>query len=153
MNKLKFKQKTLENIRSQIGQAIEDLDEQIKRIQESEMDKDEDQFDMDEEARDEAAHEILDRLTEQRNFLLEQQALLDRMEVKEPLHEEVAPGSVVVTNHGTFFVSVATDDVQVNGEEVRGLSREAPIYEAMKDRKKGETFTFRDVEYEVKEVY
>lgn len=153
MKKLEFKQKTHEALRRQIQQSIEELDNEIRRLREDETGKYEDQYDMNEESQDEATHEILDKLTEQRNFLVEKRDFLNNMLIQEPLHEEVGPGSVVITNNGTFFISVATDDVKVDGKSVRGISKEAPIYEVLKDKKKGDTFTFRAREYQVKEVY
>jgi nitrogen fixation/metabolism regulation signal transduction histidine kinase len=153
MNKLTFKQKVLEAIRAQVEQELKDLYTEINRIQEGEMDKEEDQFDMDEGSQDEAAHELLDRLSEQRNFSLAKQEILESMDKPEALLEEVAPGAVVVTNQGTFYISVSTDDFQVDGKQVRGISKEAPIYEVIKEKKKGNAFSFRDVGYEIKDVY
>lgn len=153
MTKLKFKQKVLEAIRAQVEQEIEDLDTEINRIQESQMDKDEDQYDMDEGSRDEAAHEVLNKLTEQRNFSLAKKQVLESMEMPKTLVEEVTPGAIVETNHGTFYISVSTDEFSVDGKQVRGISKEAPVYNVMKEKKKGDAFSFRDTDYEIKEVF
>lgn len=153
MTKLAFKQKVLETIRAQVEREIEDLNQQIERIQESEMDKDEDQFDMDEESQDEASHEVLDKLTEQRNFALTKQQIVDSMAMPQTLLDEVAPGAIVDTNQGIFYVSVATDDFPVDGKRVRGISKEAPVYELMEGKKEGDSFSFRDTSYEIREVY
>ena len=40
-----------------------------------------------------------------------------------------------------------------DGDELYGISAKAPLFEAMKGKKAGETFSFRDEVYRIEELY
>ena len=65
----------------------------------------------------------------------------------------VEPGAVVVTNQRVFFISTSIEQVEVNGESVFGISLKAPLYGVMKDKKKGESFSFGGVTYKILDLY
>ncbi|MDQ3289936.1 MAG: GreA/GreB family elongation factor [Bacteroidota bacterium] len=62
-------------------------------------------------------------------------------------------GSVVHTNLQKYFVSASVGEVQVNGEKYYAISTMSPIFKAMADKTVGETFTFRDKQYRIEEVF
>ncbi len=62
-------------------------------------------------------------------------------------------GSVVHTNLQKYFVSASVGEVQVNGEKYYAISTMSPIFKAMADKTAGETFTFRDKQYRIEEVF
>ncbi|QMU27785.1 hypothetical protein [Adhaeribacter radiodurans] len=62
-------------------------------------------------------------------------------------------GSVVHTNLQKYFVSASVGEVQVNGEKYFAISTMSPIFKAMADKTTGETFTFRDKQYQIEEVF
>lgn len=68
-------------------------------------------------------------------------------------HDTVSPGSVAVTNHRTFFIGVSSEAVDVDGQGIFGISRQAPIYAAMEGKKAGDSFDFRDTHYIIEAVY
>lgn len=68
------------------------------------------------------------------------------------IREQVAAGAIVVTNRCTFFISASLENFQVDGHSYVGISTSSPIYHAMEGRTKGDAFTFRKVEYKIKEV-
>ena len=65
----------------------------------------------------------------------------------------VEPGAVVVTNQRIFFISTSIEQVEVNGQSVFGISLKAPLYASMKDKKKGESFSFGGVNYKILDLY
>lgn len=69
------------------------------------------------------------------------------------VNEKVEPGAVVVTNQRTFFIAVSTEKVEIDGQEVFGISTKAPIYAAMEGLKKSDTFSFNGVHYTIEDVY
>ncbi len=68
-------------------------------------------------------------------------------------YDIVSPGSVVVTNHRTFFIGVSSESVDVEGQNIFGISRQAPIFSGMEGKKAGESFSFRETHYQIESVY
>jgi len=66
---------------------------------------------------------------------------------------KVEPGAVVVTNKRTFFIAVSSEKIEIDGQEIFGISTKAPIYSAMTDLKKGDQFEFNDIRYKIKDIY
>lgn len=153
LDKLAFKQKIHDQAVASVEKTVRDLRKEIALIKNGEMVIDEDQFDMDQQAQGEAAHEVIHELAGQLHFELEELQRLQRMDIKLPLLETVAPGAVVVTNRRTFYICVGIEDFKVENREVFGISLMAPIYEVMEGKKKGETFAFRDTEYLIEDVF
>lgn len=56
--------------------------------------------------------------------------------------QAVVPGAVVKVNDRFFVVAVPTPVIRVSGVEVLGISTDAPLYQAMKGRRVGDTFEF-----------
>lgn len=153
MDKLAFKKKVHEGAMASVERTVEELRAEIARMRERELIIDEGQFDLDQKSQDEADYEVIGKLAEQLNFELEELRKLQRMDIKLPLLEEVSFGAVAVTNRRTFYISVGIEDFEVENREVFGLSPQAPIFEVMAGKKKGETFSFRDLEYVIEDVF
>jgi hypothetical protein len=153
LDKLTFKQKIHDQAVASVEKTVRDLRKEIALIKNGEMIIDEDQFDMDQQAQGEAAHEVIHELAGQLHFELEELQRLQRMDIKLPLLEAAAPGAVVVTNRRTFYICVGIEDFEVENREIFGLSPMAPIYEVMEGKKKGETFSFRNLDYLIEDVF
>ena len=67
--------------------------------------------------------------------------------------DRVEPGAAVVTNAGTFYISVSIDQFKVDDETFIGLSVHSPLFIAMKGRIVGETITYRGRDYHISEVF
>ena len=104
LDKLTFKQKVHDVAVASVERTVRALRKEIALIKNGEMVIDEDQFDMDQQAQGEAAHEVIHELAGQLHFELEELQRLQRMDIKLPLLEAVAPGAVVVTNRRTFYI-------------------------------------------------
>ncbi len=66
---------------------------------------------------------------------------------------KVEPGAVVLTNHLNFFIGVSSEKMEVDGEDIFGISTKAPIYASMQDKQKGDSFEYNEKVYEIQEVY
>ena len=66
--------------------------------------------------------------------------------------DTVGEGALVETNKYVFFVAIATHPFEIGGKTVVGISTEAPIYFAMRDRKAGDDFVFADKSYKILSV-
>jgi transcription elongation GreA/GreB family factor len=65
---------------------------------------------------------------------------------------EVDMGALVITDKRTFFVCVSIEEVEADGYKVFGLSTDAPIYQKMKGKKKGESFEMNGINYDILDI-
>jgi len=66
--------------------------------------------------------------------------------------ESVGEGALVETDKYVFYVAIATHPFKIDGKTVVGISTEAPIYLAMRDKQAGESFVFADNTYKILNV-
>jgi len=97
-------------------------------------------------------NELLQRYETELEFLKAEYQILEGLDSKKDFNE-VLPGAVVVTNQRIFFVSVSIEQMEVNGVNIFGISTKAPIYEALRQKKKGDKFDFNKINYEILDVY
>ncbi len=64
----------------------------------------------------------------------------------------VEPGALVLTDGMNFFIGVSTEKIEVEGEDIYGISTNAPIYQSMAGLKKGAKFQFNDTEYKIESI-
>lgn len=64
----------------------------------------------------------------------------------------VEPGAIVITDQLNFYISIPTDKIEIDGDTFLGISIKAPIYAAMKGKKKGDTFQFNETTYKITDV-
>ena len=69
------------------------------------------------------------------------------------LNDSVQLGSIVVTDKEVFFVSTSIERFEVDGKSLFGLSAQAPLYQTMRGKKKGDSFTYNKKTYKIKEVF
>lgn len=62
-------------------------------------------------------------------------------------------GSVVETDGGTYFISISLGQIKVEGKSIFAVSALAPIYKSFDGKKKGDTYSFRDKSFKIKEIY
>ena len=62
-------------------------------------------------------------------------------------------GAVVITNKQKLFVSVGMGKIMLDGETYYAISPKVPIFDAMRGKKAGDTFTFNGQTFEIKEVF
>lgn len=96
--------------------------------------------------------EMYQAMKKELDFLKYEMQILRNLDM-EKAYESVSLGAVVVTDKRTFFVCVSIEEVEIGDKKVFGLSTEAPIYNKMKDKAKGDTFEMNGLEYKVLDVY
>ncbi len=75
---------------------------------------------------------------------------------KIPLDKEITTvefGAIVITNKQKIFVSVGLGKIMLDGETYYAISPKVPIFNAMRGKKAGDTFTFNEQAFEIKEVF
>ena len=153
MDKIAFKKKVLDQAKENLQSKAKELEKEIRRYQDSEMRADEDQFDMTQQSMDDANREIIDQLLEQLNYITQDIVRLDLLPVGEEPLDAIAPGAIVLTSKRNFYISVGTEEFEIGDKKIAGLSPQAPLYEEMRNRKAGDQFTFRGINYKIKDVF
>ena len=62
-------------------------------------------------------------------------------------------GSIVVTETGTYFISISLGKVEVDGKTIFAVSALAPVYRAFEGKKKGDSYTFQGKSLKIKEIF
>jgi hypothetical protein len=85
------------------------------------------------------------------DYLVETAGLFNRIDFGQT-YQKVEPGAVVITDQRNFLVGVA-NEFEYEGEAFIGIVPSVPIYDEMKDRKQGDTFTLNDLTYTIQEIF
>ncbi len=75
---------------------------------------------------------------------------------KIPLDKEIDTvefGAIVITNKQKLFVSAGLGKVVSDGETFYAISPQVPIFQAMRGKKAGDTFTFNHQPFDIKDVF
>lgn len=153
MDKLAFKKRVLQRAKEEQQRLINDFNDQIKDLQMSEELGNDDQLDDHQQSIDSNASDLINAISNELNFANEEMELLNKMNIGNRTLDVVSIGSVVKTDKTIFYPSVSIEKFTVNDEELFGLSLKAPIYEAMKGKRVGETFSFNDTDYKILDIF
>lgn len=80
---------------------------------------------------------------------------LIEMKKIDPDHKPVQAeyGAIVETDVRTFFVSASLEEFMVSGRPFFGVSINSPIYQDMKGKRVGDSFTVRGTTYNIRKIY
>lgn len=133
--------------------VIEDFREGIRQSLQNEGKINEEAYDPQTQAFNAEASEEVDHLSRQLEFANRELEELRRMRLESTrVHDTVQLGAVVKTDRETFFVSSSIERFYVNGTPYFGLSLHSPLYQAMKGKKAGDTFSYGKTTYTIMEV-
>src|SRR5690606_17463203 len=71
--------------------------------------------------------DLISTLEEQLGFVRLEMSILETIDADDAL-DQIGRGAVVVTDRRTFFIGVSSEEVDVNGRKVFGMSEKAPLY-------------------------
>lgn len=95
----------------------------------------------------------INTLSNELQFAQEELALLESMKSKQDIERsQVALGAIVVTNHGTFFISASVEKFTAAGHTYVGISTSSPIFQVMQGKQSGDQFTFKGMTYKIKDI-
>lgn len=133
---------------------IEDFKERINALTQNEGIGNEESFDNQDVANNITRASEINTLNKLLGFANKELQVLENLKITQDLHRTlVAPGAIVVTNHHTFFISASLEGFSVDGRVYVGISTESPIYKIMKGRGKGDSFSFKGLNYRIKDVF
>lgn len=153
MDKIAFKKAVLEAARVKQQSIINDFKTRIDDLNDVEHIADEDQHDLDQVAANQSNKEMVAILSKELQFAQEEMDLLQRMFVPDHALDQVVIGAVVETENHIFYPSVSLERFEVEGKNVFGLSKQAPLYAQMQNKQEGESFTYNDATYHIQAIY
>lgn len=93
-------------------------------------------------------------LVEERSFASEELRVLNGMRPwAGERYDDVRLGSVVATDKGLFYISISSEQFEVDGIPFVGISPKSPLYRAMAEKKKGDSFAFGAETYQILEIF
>lgn len=154
MRSIEFKRRVFDEAIKKNQHVIDDFRSRIDAVS-KERPAEEDEMDADQQAKiSERVITELNPLGEQLEFADSEMKLL--LELKNrlvDLNDSVQLGSIVVTDKDIFFVSTSIERFEADGKSLFGLSAQAPLYQTMRGKKKGDSFTYNKKTYKIKEVF
>jgi len=152
---VELKRKALQEAIKKHQSVIDDFRARISNVLNAQPVVNEDKMDLDVTSK--TAEAIITRvnpLGDQLEFANQEMKLLYDMQAhQDDVHDCVELGSIVATDKDTFFVSASIERFRVDDISMFGLSTEAPIYQVMKGKKEGDTFTYKDMTYTIQEIF
>lgn len=92
-----------------------------------------------------------DMFGQQLQKIIEQRKLLDKINLSTK-NDAVSFGSLVITDQQKIFVCVGLGRFAFMDEDYFVISPGVPFFQAMEGKKPGDTFSFRDQSYTIKEI-
>lgn len=151
--KLDYKIKVLDRAIERQQQIIDDYKTSIDDFRNSEMNVNEDQYDYNQGSLDSGSNEMINKLADELNFVLEEMDRLIGLKTNLKITDHIALGSIVKTDKRNFFPSVSIEEFDVDGIEFFGISSKAPLFQEMKGKEKGDSFSYKGKNYAILEVY
>jgi len=99
-----------------------------------------------------SSEEMLEVMGQELSFARSEMEILRSIDPSNPA-TQVERGAVVVTDQRTFFISVSSEDIVIDGVKIFGMSEKAPLYTHMRGLKTGDTFQFNSTKYQIEAVY
>jgi hypothetical protein len=100
-----------------------------------------------------SSDKIMHLLNEQLQFIHEEMNVLNNLASSVGINSEVVPGSVVVTNHGIFFISAYVDSFCEEGNMIHCISENSTFYFQVAGKRIGDEFFFNNLVYQILDIY
>lgn len=131
-----------------VNKQIEKYEKEMEQIRES-MENNDAHTDYDE---DDTKGQLLGDFEKYAEYLDNSRKMKEKLSRIDKTHytKQVDFGSIVETSENYYFISAALGKIVMDeGSTVYAISTDAPIYQEMKGKKEGETFTFNGNEFKI----
>lgn len=99
-----------------------------------------------------SSEEMLEVMGQELRFARSEMEILRSIDPGNPA-DHVERGAVVVTDKRTFFIGVSSEEIEIDGVKIFGMSEKAPLYAQMKGLKTGDSFQFNGTKYQIEAIY
>lgn len=150
MKKLELKKELLNNLIEQQKKTIETAKKEMVAVQESVVEEKSSIEDSMESFRESLQNER-ELYARQVQEGMDSLSVLNRITMAE--NNSVKLGSIVKTDKMNYFISISLGKIEADGDNYVAISTDAPVYQEMSGKKKGETFTFRNDTIKIVDVF
>ncbi len=91
-------------------------------------------------------------LINQLEKLVNELQILKRID-KDIKYSKIDFGAVVITNKSKLFISTGIGKITIDNDVYYAISQKSPLFESMKNLKKGNNFIFNDNSFEIIDVF
>ncbi len=141
--KKKLLQKAIEIYESRIEELRRDQDDLLKGFDGSAG-----TMDLDDQSHMDEASANVERDNQQIAHARQEISIINRV-FDNPNQHKVDFGALVETDKLNFLIAVDFSRIKIDDKQYLGISIDAPIYKEMVNKKKNETFTFKDTTYKI----
>jgi len=153
MEKLAYKKRVMDEAINHQESIVSDFRQRIKELREGDQQPQDEPQEYDQQGQENESALTINRIGKELDFVIEELNFLKQMKTANNIFTEVTLGAVVKTDKITFFPSVSLEQFEVDGNTLFGISREAPIYNVMQGKKKGESFSLKGQNYKIIDIY
>jgi transcription elongation GreA/GreB family factor len=152
MDKYEIKQALLEEVEELIYQKISVFEKMMNDAQDSANNETKSSAGDKFETGREMMHMERDKNAKQLSEARKLEMFLSQIKTDQ-VFDKVAFGSVVETDFGNYFVSIAAGRIIVDEKKYFAISPQAPLAREMMQKEKGDTITFNDKPVKILDVY
>jgi hypothetical protein len=149
-----LREKILDACIAQKQSLIDDFKVRMKSLLESDGLGNEEEYDDNELSQKGQASAEVNSLNDALSIANEEMNVLQQLKTVEKVsHVKAGPGAVVITNKGTFFISVGIEKFTIDGKNIMAMSAKSPLYLAMKGLPKKSKFHFNGKGYTIIDIF
>ena len=150
MDKITIKYELIEHCSKQLQKTIDNIEYAINDAQKSAND-----YGQPKDRYDSYRTQLLrkrDLMAKQLQEAIKQMDMLKKIDPKK-MADRASFGTIVQTENQNIFISVGLGKIELNGMDFVVISPNVPIFEALRDKKKGEEFEFRGMRHKIVDLY
>lgn len=148
---LEFKELLFQNCLELLAQRETTLKAEISQLREGIANDSKSSMGDKYETSREMSQQEINRLEQQLMLISQQQFQLKSIALKGEMHQ-IALGSLVKTNIGHFFISIALGEIKIDKENIFVISPASPIGKLMIGKQKGDTFQMNQKQVEILQI-
>jgi hypothetical protein len=149
-----LREKILDACIAQKQSLIHDFKVRMKSLLESDGLGNEDEYDNNELSQKSQASQEVNSLNDALSIANEEMNVLQQLKARDKTsYTKAGPGAVVITNKGTFFISVSIEKFELEGKNIIALSPKSPLYLAMRGLPKKSKFYYNGKGYTILDIF
>ena len=96
--------------------------------------------------------QLEEQQTKQKLSVAQQQLVTLQLLANSPASKGIAPGSLVNTNHGIFYISIAAGKIEVENQIVIAISPSSPLGKQLMQKQAGDTIQLPPLVYQILQI-
>lgn len=150
-NELKIKQQLYSECVNYVEAKIEQITNAVSDLQKASMLETKSSMGDKYETTISSIHLEMEKYSQQMNDFSALKKILFQINVGKK-YDSVQPGCIVYTNQGNYFIAITAGEFVIEGKRYLTISLASPLGKELHKRKTGDTFSFRNKQFEIELV-